>query len=78
MSGRYSSPSRQSVETKCAASPGGTARYCIAAQSAVNMTQDGTATAANLNALHKDADKCGRIGYTRTEDVEAGRSDSCA
>ena len=42
------------------------------------MTQDGTATAANLNALHKDADKCGRIGYTRTEDVEAGRSDSCA
>ena len=36
------------------------------------------ATAANVNAPHKGADKCGRIGYTRTEDVEAGPSDSCA
>ena len=42
------------------------------------MTEDGMATAANLNALHKGADKCGRIGYTWTEGVEAGRSDSCA
>src|SRR5262249_53155525 len=62
MSGRYSSSSRQSAETKCAASPGGTTRYCIAAWSAVNMTEDATATAAKVNALHKFADKCGRIG----------------
>jgi len=26
------------------------------------MTEDATATAANVNALHKPADKCGRIG----------------
>jgi len=63
------------VETKCAASPGGTTRYCIAARSAVNMTEDGMATAANLNALHKGADKCGRIG-TRGQKVwkQAGRT----
>src|SRR5262249_36929214 len=76
MSGRYSSSSRQSAETKCAASPGGTTRYCIAAWSAVNMTEDATATAANVNALHKFADKCGRMGSRGTERVDARRSAS--
>jgi len=39
------------------------------------MTEDGMATAANLNALHKGADKCGRIG-TRGQKVwkQAGRT----
>src|SRR5262249_3050119 len=77
MSGRYSSSSRQSAETKCAASPGGTARYCIAAWSAVNMTEDGTATAANVNARQNVADKCGRIGSTGKKHVEAGCWVSC-
>src|SRR5439155_14151525 len=60
--GRYSSTSRQSAETKRAASPGGTVRYSIAACSPVNIRQRPRRQLQKLAAIHSRADKCGRIG----------------
>ena len=64
---------------KCAASPGGTAWYSIAAQTPVNTVKPGSQTAAGCRAQGTDTAKSvDALRVRKAEHVDAGASDSCA